>query len=914
MEISNLKEFNVPESIIGKLRDLGFTKLTEVQKLAVEKGLFEGKNFVISAPTNTGKTFIGELAAITASKSRERKRIFYLTPLKAIAEEKFEEFKAKYADWGLSIAISTGERSEYDSDLTEYDLVIATYEKLDALLIRNPDLIKDLGLVIVDELQMIGDEGRGINLEILLTKLLKAENSPQIIGLSATIPNAKDLGRWLNAEVIETERREVELREGIIYTGSKSIEFRGYKLNGGDFLYKEFNAMVLGVEKGLNVHTLEGLVDLSQREQVVIFVNTQRKAEELASRISVKLPPSDNITRWTDMIDALVETTPSTRRLKRCMMNGVAFHHAGLLPEEKRIVEEAFENGDIRVICSTLTLGAGVNTPAKTVIILSTRFWDESSITSRDYKNMSGRAGRIRYHDDFGRSILLAGSERDFERYWEGYVNSKPEKVESQIPKRKNIDHSILNLVTSKVCRNIEELLSFMRNTFFGYTCQESDPLFRVFEETISKQVQDLVEKGLLEINGEIKATELGKRCAEEMISPFSAYLFSEALGKIEETESDFDELIEPIIHLACCTPDARLLYPPRSEQEKKELSIYWNARKDRYLFRPSEDELRYRSVKTVQMLLRWIEGIPYSELKGFAPQGVIKNIGENISWIIKSIRRISEPPLFNFREEFYEFLDGLSDRVKYGVQDNALEIIKLNIPAIHRQRAMLLADAGYNSLDSLIDASIEDLERVRGIGKSLSIAIKKHIEQFIEDKIERKRQYFVRRAKELGRDATIIERLFTAIGDDFSKVCAELLNDYLGIPCKFIGDLSSHEPDCLIKLEEGNIVIECKRKTGNKFVSATEAEQILGKGAKYDPIARVTIGYPDFVDIAKQNVHKTGITLMTHVNLAEILIAFWEGKITRDEVIDILKKGEVVYLHNLNRKDSLIPKNNTLY
>jgi len=231
MNIEELRKYNVLENVITKLKELGFSKLTEVQRLAVEKGLFEGKNLVISAPTNTGKTFIGELAILTAAKRIEKRKTFYLTPLKAIAEEKFEEFREKYSGWGLTVAISTGERNEYDTNLMEYDLIIATYEKLDALLIKNPELINEIGVVIVDELQMIDDEGRGVDLEILLTKIMyNANSSPQIIGLSATIPNAKDLGEWLKAEVIETQKREVELREGIIYTGDRDIRFKGCTL------------------------------------------------------------------------------------------------------------------------------------------------------------------------------------------------------------------------------------------------------------------------------------------------------------------------------------------------------------------------------------------------------------------------------------------------------------------------------------------------------------------------------------------------------------------------------------------------------------------------------------------------------------------------------------------------------------
>lgn len=112
LKIEDLQRFGISTSVIEKLKGLGFTELTEVQTQAVNGGLFERKNIVVSAPTNTGKTFVGELAAIAASTRRAFRRAFYLVPLKAVAEEKYEDFRIKYEKWGLNIAISTGDRTD----------------------------------------------------------------------------------------------------------------------------------------------------------------------------------------------------------------------------------------------------------------------------------------------------------------------------------------------------------------------------------------------------------------------------------------------------------------------------------------------------------------------------------------------------------------------------------------------------------------------------------------------------------------------------------------------------------------------------------------------------------------------------------------------------------------------------------
>ena len=902
MKIRELNGYGIPESIINRLVELGYEELTEVQEEAVKHGLFENKNLVISAPTNTGKTFIGELAALNASKRREAQRTFYLVSHKALAEEKFLDFKDKYSDWGLKIAISTGDHTEYDSVLLEYELIIATYEKLNALLVKNPNLVRNIGLVIVDEFQNVGDETRGSKLEILLTKLVQRDTSrkPQVIGLSATIPNGEDLAEWLNADLVETKKREIELREGVLYKGEKSIKFGSFTLSPGDFLYKEFNTGKVKIEK----LDIDGLI--GSGELMIFFGSTKENVKNFAIRLSENLNVGNNITYWIGEIRSNIEMTPITRELVKCIEKGVAFHHADLLPEERRIVEKAFRKGNIKIISATATLGFGINLPAKTVVFLA--YWRGKGeyIPVRDYKNMAGRAGRIGYNDDFGRSVLFAKNEKELERVWSEYVNAPPEEVESQIAKRGDISLPILGLISSGVCKTINELLTFLENTYFGYTYYRKEyPSFRsAFQESIKQEVKNLCGNGFLECSDEkIKATELGKRCAEESLSPKSVMLIYSTLKKIEDQTlyDTSDKVIQPIIHMACCTFDAFQSY-----------AFLWVKSHEKFNFgQPYIEEDYFVSindvphdnflipVKTTEMLLKWIEGAPYSELYegyAYATQGKVKNIAETISWIAKGIARIAEKPLFNFDIGFIEFLTTLSDRIYYGVPANAIKIMKLRIPAIHRFRAMQLAQNGYSTLNSLIGADINNLKKVEGIGHELALRIKEYVESYTTEKNVRAKQSQIRRAKEMGRDSTIIEDLYTLENDDFAKAVSRLFKDYVGLSCEYIGDIGRHEPDVLIEYDSEKIAIECKRnKSETKLVTAKEAEEILGKGAKYRPVANVTVGYPDFAQPAIDNVKHTSITLITHFMLVEILINFWAGKIAQKEVIAILIGGKYI-------------------
>lgn len=905
LRVEELDSFSVPKSVIAKLKSLGYEQLTEVQELAVRNGLFKGDNFVVSAPTNTGKTFIGELAILTSSQRKDMGRSFYLVPLKALAEEKFREFLEKYGDWGLTIAISTSERSEFDDELRYYDLVIATYEKLNSLLVRDKKVCQNIGVVIVDEIQYIGDPGRGPVLEMLLTRLKTAEGKrgPQIIGLSATAPNASEISDWLQATLIETHKRDVDLREGILYLGEDPIEFNENQLNKNDLIFREFNSGMVNVEHDCKINDVSALSEICSKSQMIIFDRTRREAEQLATQLASAFPLAKNAMTLMDELDNTIEPTSVSRSLKRCIQKGTAFHHAGLLFEERQVVEEGFRNGIIRIICSTPTLGSGVNTPAKYVIIRSYILWGGNNIPTRDYKNMSGRAGRIQYHDDFGISVLFASTEKELQMLWNNYVNAVPERISSQISAKGGIDLPILQIIASGDCTSLDDLQSFLTKTFFGYEYfkKSSEELRPAFLETVRKRIEHLAGFGFLTItNGSIAITELGKRCAIELLSPESVTLLFSSLASAEKRIQgckNFEEFLEGILQLVCCTADAgrsgALLYRPSIRQETKELRDYWEYNKSKFLYVPVDEELLLRSLKTTQMLLRWIEGAPYPTLSSYGQAGQIKRVAESIAWIVSATSALIDKPLLDLPDSFLDYLSKLSQRVYYGVPDETVELLRLRIPAVQRSRAMSLSKSGYKSLNALVETPIEALEKVPGIGTVIAPRIKEYVEKFIKDANDRHRQSQIRRAKELGRDPTLIDRLYTETGDNFSKACVDVLTQ-VGMKARFVGDLSPHEVDILIEADEGKIVAECKRKN-EELVGAKEAEEILGEGAKHKPVAFVTIGHPGFSDEAISNAAKTRITLIPHSALGEMLIGFWNNKLGRDDIWGVLKSQRYV-------------------
>ncbi|WP_456416344.1 DEAD/DEAH box helicase [Methanocaldococcus sp.] len=340
------------EKVLNILKDFGIKELRPPQKKALDRGLLDNKNFLISIPTASGKTLIGEMALINHllddNKKPTGKKGIFIVPLKALASEKYEEFKNKYEKYGLRVALSIGDYSE-EEDLSNYDLIITTSEKLDSLWRHKIPWINDVSVVVVDEIHLINDESRGGTLEILLTKL--KELDIQIIGLSATIGNPEELAEWLNAELIVDDWRPVELKKGIYKDGV--IEY----LNG--------SCKRIKVESN-DIYSL--VVDcIKDGGSCLIFCNTKKGAVNEAKKLNLKKFLTDEekmkLKEISEEILSILEPpTEMCKTLAECILNGVAFHHAGLTYQHRKIVETAFRERLIKVICCTPTLCLNANT------------------------------------------------------------------------------------------------------------------------------------------------------------------------------------------------------------------------------------------------------------------------------------------------------------------------------------------------------------------------------------------------------------------------------------------------------------------------------------------------------------------------------------------------------------------------
>ncbi|NJE09458.1 DEAD/DEAH box helicase [Thermococcus sp. MAR1] len=339
-----IEELPVDERVKRVIIERGIEELYPPQAEALKSGVLEGKNLVLAIPTASGKTLVSEIVMVD-KLLREGGKAVYLVPLKALAEEKYREFKVWEA-LGLRVAATTGDYDSTDEWLGRYDIIIATSEKFDSLLRHGSNWIRDVKLVVADEVHLIGSYDRGATLEMILSHML---GKAQILALSATVGNAEELAEWLNAELVVSDWRPVELRKGVFHLGELIWE------DGKIERYPE-NWESLAIDA------------VKRGKQALVFVNTRRSAEKEAVSLSSKIAKllTKPETRQLSELIASIEDNPTTEKLKKAIRGGVAFHHAGLSRAERTMIEDAFREGLIKVITATPTLCMHPETPVIT--------------------------------------------------------------------------------------------------------------------------------------------------------------------------------------------------------------------------------------------------------------------------------------------------------------------------------------------------------------------------------------------------------------------------------------------------------------------------------------------------------------------------------------------------------------------
>ena len=701
------------------------------------------RSLVVSAPTGSGKTLIAEIAIIETVLIQKRKAV-YLTPLRALATEKYADFKAYQEKYDLKVAVRTGDYESTEEDLSYYQIIVSTYEKFDSMSRKGPEWLKNVGVVVVDEAHMLTDTERGPALECMLTRVRQRYPETRLLLLSAVMPNVRDFARWLEADSIESKWRAVPLKEGV-FSWSKVVKHNcgstsarltpkcrtkgcGRQI-GGAIAFTDGSARLIdtpGIEAAISSLAID---ILNEGGQALVFARsraeTVKQAKAVGSILESKfLAPKQKealttfVQSSSKMLDSSDQNADETLALFSCIRNGTAFHNAGMSPALRKIVEDGFRRFLIKVVACTPTLAAGLNLPARRVIIQTINRWTREGSTEIprwEFENMAGRAGR-RAFDSYGEAVLV-GDEQTKKKtstmltlaQFDANVNSEGQE-EDEGPLMEYLQRPI-ELIESKLFARTA-LLAHM----LAEICQENGGVDRVYivnffsasfgiksgqvsketyDKVVSEDFEFLAKYGLIkqEQKGKFVATSLGQRVNQMYINPASFENIQFAFLEAKKRLARWEEIhTAGWLHLLCSMQD-------------------WNFRAINleyvdYDLDPSnllldDSCMKYEiALEGAVVLYDFIEETEDKQIfeRYNIGAGDLRTAQDNAEWLLASLKGIAEV------QREYQLASSISKvlrRVQKGVKEELLSLASLK--EVGSYRARLLFDSGIKTREHLL-------------------------------------------------------------------------------------------------------------------------------------------------------------------------------------------------------------------
>ncbi|WP_299236457.1 ATP-dependent DNA helicase [Natronomonas sp.] len=680
----------VPPWFSEHLHEDGIESLYPPQAEAVEAGVADGESLVASVPTASGKTLIAQLAML-AAVDRGGKAL-YIVPLRALASEKREEFSA-FESYGVSVGVATGNYEDTGEWLAGKDVIVATSEKVDSLVRNGAPWVDDLDCVVSDEVHLVDDPNRGPTLEVTLAKLRRINPNLQIVALSATVGNADELAAWLEADLVDSSWRPIELRKGVHY---------GQALHFGDGSRDELR--VESSEKPTEAIVRD---TLAEGGSTLVFVNSRRNAEGAAKRLAnttaegLEADERDRLGALAEEIRG-VSDTETSEDLAACVERGAAFHHAGCSGEHRSLIEDAFRDRLIKVVAATPTLAAGVNTPSRRVVV---RDWRRYSgdvggmkpLSVLEVHQMMGRAGRPG-RDPYGEALLLAKSHDELDELLDRYVWADPEPVESKLAREPSMRTHLLATIASGFADSRAALLEFLDRTLYATQYRRGDGTDNL-EAVVDSTLEYLDHNGFLDRGGTIEATNLGHTVSRLYLDPMSA---AEIVDGIEGAD---DPTALGLYHLVSRTPDMYELYLRSGDTEEYTMAVY--ERESEFLGAvPSEfEEERFEdwlaALKTARMLEEWASETDEDEIAeryGVGP-GDIRGKVDTAEWLLGAAESLAEELGLDSVGAIRE----ARKRVEHGVGEELIDLA--GVRGVGRKRARRLYDAGIETRAELRNA-----------------------------------------------------------------------------------------------------------------------------------------------------------------------------------------------------------------
>ncbi|XP_048703789.1 helicase POLQ-like isoform X3 [Caretta caretta] len=687
----------------SKVRDLliqfrGIEKLYEWQHTCLTlESLQQRKNLIYSLPTSGGKTLVAEILILQELLCRQ-KDVLMVLPYVAIVQEKVWALSSFGIELGFLVEEYAGSKGRFPpiKRRMKKSLYIATIEKGHSLVnsLIETGRVGDLGLVVVDELHMLGEGSRGATLEMILAKILYTSKTTQIIGMSATLNNVGDLQQFLQAEYYANNFRPVELKEYVKIQDS-IYEVDDKAENGLTFSRLLNFKYSSNLQKMDPDHLIALVTEVIPNYSCLVFCSTKKNCENVAEMICKYL-------------------------------------NNGLTSDERKRIEEAYSAGVLCLLTCTSTLAAGVNLPARRVILRAPYVATEF-LKKNQYKQMIGRAGRAGI-DSAGESILIV-QEKD-KHLIQNLVNSPLENCYSNLflEFTKGIQSLLLSLVGLKIARNPEEIYHFMCGTLFGVQQQ-----FLSKEKSLSDITREalgcLIEKGLLKRKMTCEKEEKSQSNLEITQLGQATYKGSIDLAYCDALYRDLKKGLEGLVLESClhllylttpydmtdhCRPDWMIYFRQFSQLnsvEQKVAAIVGVP--ESFITKKASGQAIKKDVDNGVVNRLYLSFVLYALLK----ETNIWNVSEKFNMsrgyvqnLLNSAASFSSCVL-HFSEELEEFwvykalLTELTKRLTYCVKAELIPLME--VAGVLESRAKQLYDSGYKTLAHLANADPETLVKM---------------------------------------------------------------------------------------------------------------------------------------------------------------------------------------------------------
>jgi helicase len=740
-KIEEMAALGIPDAVVQQWGQTFPNGLNQLQLSAVnDYRILDGDSLLVVAPTSSGKTFLGEMAAARAIA--EGRKAVFLFPYKALVNEKYDQFTLVYSDrLQMRVIRCTGDYRDNTTAFVQgkYDLAVLTYEMFLNLLLSRPAILNQLGLIVVDETQFITDPGRGITVELLLTFILAARQqgvAPQLLALSAVIGPLNSFDGWLGCKSLVADQRPVPLVEGVLdRSGTLQRKNADGSIEAVSLLspYEIQQRRNQPSAQDVIVPLVRKLLKDNPSERVIVFRNTRGAAEGCAAYLAKDL----GIPASTEAAAALPvrDLSGASTSLRQCLSGGTAFHNSNLNREEREVVERAFRqaDGNILVLAATTTVAAGINTPASTVILAEKEFVGEDGrpFTIAEYKNMAGRAGRLGFSEE-GRSIILADNAMERQQLFSRYVLGQPERLESSFDVRQ-IETWVLRLLAQvkKVPRN--QVTRLLANTYGGYLASRQNPEWHnEAEKRLTSVLAQMIEFQLVEEDaGIVHLTLLGQACGR------SALAFSSILRLLSVLKRHQGAPLSAVhlMGLLQTLPEADATYTPLMKKGQWEsrwpqrLAMQFGNGMASALQQQAEDVHAYRArCKRAMILWAWITGQPLEQIEATFSANPYQGIGHG------DVRRIADATRYHYGSAYQivslllmqngpdqDAVEKLLRQLEVGIPEDALELLNLPV-SLTRGDYLELHKAGIKTPNDVWAADRDKLETI--LGKALASKI----------------------------------------------------------------------------------------------------------------------------------------------------------------------------------------------